>query len=982
MPRQNSLISRWLLLALLIAAVQPSALRAWTSASAASDRPADAQADVEALVDASRFVEAERIVRERLEAHASAKREGKPAAIDDLELLARILSSTGRLAESEGAMRRALALRERIGDPVPLGRALNRLAYVANGRTDYRTAENLSRRAIAVLKAAAGGEKVLTASWGTLGASLAGQRRRPEASIAFQNGIEIGRRVLGGTDTLLPELYNDLALNLEEMGKLAEAEAIYRQNLDLIVRIKGAGHLQTARSLALLSTNLDRQEKYRDAEAPLREAIAIREKVLGPGNPDTIRSLNNLVGLLTRLAKLDEAAEVQSRVSRLQAELPERRIEHEIQILGQQGMILKDQGRLSEAIDHQRRALALSRERLDPGHPYVAIGMMALARSLATENAKSSEYVKLMREAVEIVRNDFARARSVRGNGQTAPIDRALAAAIDDNGQPGRTATEVLALALTLNANFVTQFPREESQLRAQSFMIAQDLASTITGRALTGVVARESQGDGSLARLIRRQQDLAAEVRRKDRELVSSIGTAPDTAERLRSELGSLGARLAATDSALRRAYPDYARLVEPRALTVEEVRRRLGKNEGLLLIVEGEFYNFSFAVSKKGVDWDAVPRLQAFAAGTIEAFRCEVDELTCTGDRAPSPAFRRDYAWDLYRLLVGPVESVLTDVKTLYVTTSGPLSDLPFQALITAKPEGPDNDETLAAQPWLSDRYAIVGLPSVAALRAVSTKRRTRGTTPFIGYGAPELAPAGAPHLVPSGPASTLRERGSAIADPGKIRRLAPLPGTETELKAMAALLGASSDTIRLGAAATETAVRSDVRLKRARIIAFATHGLLPGELDGFNEPGLVFTPPDKPSASDDGVLAASEATALDLSADWVLLSACNTATADGKGGGDALSALASAFLYAGSRALLASRWRVSDTVTAALTVETLGNAKRAPRAGRAAAFQAAMRAIRTGKRADGSIIAGWTTDWAHPASWAPFTLIAYDD
>ena len=62
------------------------------------------------------------------------------------------------------------------------------------------------------------------------------------------------------------------------------------------------------------------------------------------------------------------------------------------------------------------------------------------------------------------------------------------------------------------------------------------------------------------------------------------------------------------------------------------------------------------------------------------------------------------------------------------------------------------------------------------------------------------------------------------------------------------------------------------------------FATHGLLSNEVKGINEPGLVFTPPANPSAEDDGVLTASEAAQLNLSADWVILSACNTAGADG--------------------------------------------------------------------------------------------------
>jgi CHAT domain-containing protein len=216
-----------------------------------------------------------------------------------------------------------------------------------------------------------------------------------------------------------------------------------------------------------------------------------------------------------------------------------------------------------------------------------------------------------------------------------------------------------------------------------------------------------------------------------------------------------------------------------------------------------------------------------------------------------------------------------------------------------------------------------------------------------------------------------------GTPMADPAVLKQLPPLPGTRVELTAMAAALRAPAGAVRLDMAATETAVHADKSLGQARVVAFATHGLLPDEIRGVVEPGLVLTPPAVPSALDDGVLTASEAAALELSADWVVLSACNTATADSSA--DSLSSLSRAFLYAGARALLASHWRVSDEATAVLTVETQ---REDATQTRAVALQSAMRAVRTGKRSDGSTVAGWTPDWVHPMMWAPFSLISTAD
>jgi CHAT domain-containing protein len=196
--------------------------------------------------------------------------------------------------------------------------------------------------------------------------------------------------------------------------------------------------------------------------------------------------------------------------------------------------------------------------------------------------------------------------------------------------------------------------------------------------------------------------------------------------------------------------------------------------------------------------------------------------------------------------------------------------------------------------------------------------------------------------------------------------------------ELRAMAQALGAAAGSVRTGVLATETSVKTSPELSSARVVAFATHGLLSNEIRGIDEPGLVFTPPAKASSEDDGLLTASEAARLKLSADWVILSACNTAGADGSPGADSLSGLARAFLYAGAKALLASHWHVFDDSTAALTVQTLTIQRADPRLTKAQALQKAMLVVRTGRRPDGTRLAGWNPDWAHPAYWAPFVLI----
>ena len=166
-------------------------------------------------------------------------------------------------------------------------------------------------------------------------------------------------------------------------------------------------------------------------------------------------------------------------------------------------------------------------------------------------------------------------------------------------------------------------------------------------------------------------------------------------------------------------------------------------------------------------------------------------------------------------------------------------------------------------------------------------------------------------------------------------------------------------------LGAQATEKRVRS-TDLSQYRVVAFATHGLLPGELKCKGEPALALTPPATGSADEDGLLDAGEVAQLKLDADWVVLSACNTAAPDGGLGGQSLSGLARAFFYAGARSLLVSHWAVASQPTVILTTTLFEAYTRDGALGRAAALRAAQAKLQ-GDPAT-----------SHPAFWAPFVLV----
>ena len=260
---------------------------------------------------------------------------------------------------------------------------------------------------------------------------------------------------------------------------------------------------------------------------------------------------------------------------------------------------------------------------------------------------------------------------------------------------------------------------------------------------------------------------------------------------------------------------------------------------------------------------------------------------------------------------------------------------------------------------------------LPSVASLRALRTRTREKHSKkPLLGFGdpifGPELArsshcPLDKPEQPPSAAHSEFADvanvarsglvtraysefwRGANV-DYRKLCELLPqLAETADELKSIALTVGAPMSDIKLREEAREATVKH-ARLTDYRIVYFATHGLVAGDVKGLAEPSLALTMPAQPTEDDDGLLTASEIAQLKLDADWVVLPAANTIAGE-KPGAEPLSGLARAFFYAGARALLVSHWAVESNAVTRLMTQTFDILAHNPELGRAEALRRAM-------------------------------------
>jgi CHAT domain-containing protein len=321
--------------------------------------------------------------------------------------------------------------------------------------------------------------------------------------------------------------------------------------------------------------------------------------------------------------------------------------------------------------------------------------------------------------------------------------------------------------------------------------------------------------------------------------------------------------------------------------------------------------------------------------------------------------PPFPHALAHELYRILLGPVGDHLLGVKHLILVPEGPLQSLSFAMLETGEVRGTPSTKNV---PWVARRYALSTLPGVASLRAL--RRHTKEKTapePFVGFGDPALKGDDSENSR-SVKMGNFFSRGR-VADTRAVSGLHPLPETAGELREIANALKAPHGSLYLREAATETRVKT-MPLDRYHTIAFATHGLMAGEFNGLAEPALVLSPPVTGTAIDDGLLTASEVTGLKLAADWVILSACNTAAPDGTPGASGFSGLTKAFFYAGAKTLLVSHWAVESKSAASITTRLFREVKKGTF--KAEALRHAMMTL-----------AG-STETSHPAYWAPFVVV----
>jgi CHAT domain-containing protein len=528
--------------------------------------------------------------------------------------------------------------------------------------------------------------------------------------------------------------------------------------------------------------------------------------------------------------------------------------------------------------------------------------------------------------------------------------------------------------------------------------------------QAVAAGAVRAAAGNRELSKLVRQEQDLTEEAQALG-EALAYVQFAPSATSSATSS-DELKKRLSAVDLARRtlrieilERFPNYAELIAPKPMTVAEIGQKLTPGQALLTFHVGENSTYVWAMPHGG----------KLAFSKIDISRRELNEKVMRLRLAVDPGTLRtlddipDFdvvlAHELYTSLLKPVAKSWQGASELLLVADGPLGALPFSMLATSpKVMQSDNNGALFARyqnvSWLAKSVAVTALPSVNALKSSSnalknssvkkteenpeenskeTPNKIPGRRPFVGFGDPFFSAQQALGATTTEVASrgfSLRAapetRSVTSADLALLPRL---PDTRDEILSIANAVGADlKRDLFLGKDASEHAVKS-TDLSSYNVISFATHGLVPGDLNGLDEPALALSSPDVTKNKEDGLLTMNEILGLKLNAEFAVLSACNTAAADGAGA-EAVSGLGRAFFYAGAKALLVSNWPVNSGSTTDLMSRMFKSLATDKTLSRSEALRQTKlyQIMKGGYMQDGKL----AFSYAHPIFWAPFTIV----
>ncbi len=891
-------------------------------------------------------------------------------SLNGLSILAR---SRGDLVKAEEYSRHTLDIREKLAPGSPeVATSLFNLGAVAQDRNELAEAEDYFRQALAIREKLAPGSLEVAGSLNSLGVVAWDRGDLAKAENYYQQALAIKEKLAPGSLDVAAILDN-LSTVAWYRGDLTKAEEYSRQALAIKEKL-APGSLDAAISLNTLGAENWKRGDLAKAEEYYAKALVIREK-LAPDSIDTATSLNNLGDLASKRGDLDKAEQYYHQALVIKEKIPGSLTV--ASSLNNLGAVAHNRGDMAKAEDYYHQALEI-RQKLAPGSLDVAESLAELG-DVARDRGdfvKAEDYYRQARvidetlapaskEYAEVLA-DLAGIRLRKGElDLAAPLfEQALNALESQTAHLGGSEdvrSNFRAKYLTYYQDYIDLLIRQKQPEHAFQVLERSRARSLLEMLAESHIDVRK----GVDAALLERERSLQADISAKYNRRIQLLGDkhTDEQIAAINQEIEKLLAEQKDLEEGIRANSPGYAALTQPQPLSAQQAQQLLDEDTLLLAYSLGQERSYLFALTRDSLAAYPLPQRSEIEA----AARLAYEELSVN-----NPAATHQSTEALSRTLLGAVAGRLGR-KRLVIVADGALQYVPFGALRT--PQG---------LPLIAE-HEIVNLPSASTLAVLRKETAARKPAPMqVAVLADPVFDSSDERLKPAAVNDSQKkdppqnENTSAAAaddsatdlltrsatDMGMTAKgviyLPRLLSTRQEAKSILAAAAAGQGLEALDFDASRATATSPV-LAQYRIVHFATHGLLNSTHPELS--GLVLSLVDQNGKPQNGFLGLQDIYNLNLPAELVVLSACETGLGQ-EIQGEGLVGLTRAFMYSGAPRVVASLWRVPDRATAELMKQfyagMLGEGLRP-----AAALRQAQLTLSKEKR------------WSAPYYWAGFTL-----
>jgi len=856
------------------------------------------------------------------------------------------MRKTGEYSNAEKLLSDAMGCIEVTTNELQKAVVYNNLALVKIYEGKFDDAEQLLKQTLEIRQQLCGTNNLLIANTlNNLGSLYGRTGKYSDAEPLFLQALDIRRNNLDEGDYKIAESLNNLAAVYHVQKKYTQAEKLFRKALAIIE--KSNDKLNTAAELNNLGTVCFYQKKYSDAVKFHKRALKYREEFAGMYSPVTAESLYNISKTYNAVSNYFKAEKLCGRSLEIRGKILGVNHPEYAETLTLLANIYSSQNNKTKAEDFLKQSLEIKEKVLDKNHPDIIESLVDIAELYSSENKNDragNYYFKAL--------NSLENAAKIAGGENYSTQYRKMQRDICGG------------FLYTLSKSQTNEYVKVENAFTAMEITRARlflDELSSIAANKITGVSNLETK----------KMELLRKQINNANNEKKSEIETS-----RLKAELVKF-------EKKLEDKYSGYSELRNTKPADLNDfVENTLGKNEALInyWIDKNNLYAIVIHNGKTELISHKINLKNLFTeiAGLIDMLE----------DEAPCEEYKiRSY--NLYKELLAPfIKNIdFNNTTTLFIVPNGILTAVPFEALTTTL-----NGEDFKHLDYFFEKTFIGYVPSATILKMIrdgiaDEENMNYAKFPLLAFGDPIYTKEQAQieskkdsteytlnlkvkdnllALVTGDTTLNKKMTRSVSVSSNNETKLKPLPGSRQEVVVIDKIFynTVTNNHIFLGGKAQESMIKKlnkKGELKKYHFIHFATHGFLPGEVDGLSEPCLVLSIYGK-NENEDGFLKMSEILNMKINADLITLSACNSGVIEPEDFSEGISGLARSFFFAGAKSLLVTLWSIDDTATIKFMENYYSKLNEGMTASQALNFSRR-------KMLD--------SEFAHPGLWAPFVL-----